>query len=52
MKASAVFRKKIEQMKKEMKGEVDQTKKILDRVASEHVTFIQKQTKNTTHFLV
>ena len=38
MKASAVIRKKIEQMKKEMRGEVEQAKNLLDRVASEHVT--------------
>ena len=38
MKASAVIRKKIEQMKKEMRGEVEQAKNFLDRVASEHVT--------------
>ena len=38
MKTSAVIRKKIEQMKKEMKGEVEQAKKILDHVAPEQVT--------------
>ena len=37
MKLSAVIRKKIEQMKKEMKGEVEQTKNLFDRVALEQV---------------
>ena len=38
MKASAAIRKKIEQMKKEMKGEVEQAKILLDHVAPEQVT--------------
>ena len=37
MKTSAVIRKKIEQMKKEMKGEVEQAKNFLNRVAPEQV---------------
>ena len=42
MKTSAVIRKKIEQMKKEMKGEVEHAKNFLNRVAPEQVTLFTK----------
>ena len=46
MKTSAVMRKKLEQMKKQMKGEVEQAKNLLERHAQAQAKVFK------THFLI